>query len=52
LYAERENGGYGFRARSLHSRPGMTADIYLSSQTSSNRKLLYWLLLCGLKFLT
>jgi hypothetical protein len=31
-------------------RPGNAR--YLSSQTSSNRKLLYWLLLCGLKFLT
>ena len=26
--------------------------VYLSSQTSSNRRWLYWLLSCGLKFLT
>jgi hypothetical protein len=27
-------------------------DFYLSSHTSSKRRLLYWLLSCGLKFFT
>jgi hypothetical protein len=40
----------GFALRALGKMT--VSSIYLSSQTSSNRKLLYWLLLCGLKFLT
>jgi hypothetical protein len=41
-----------FETPRKRAAPQDDGNIYLSSHTSSNRRLLYWLLLCGLKFLT